>query len=246
MGPAQPQSTAGLIRQNGHGVFAAAHSAFERRGVRPFDVVTGREQARREADRATVVQTIAKLNATLPLIRDVRAAGLTPDELAEKIQVSLREFITDASVTVVVRQMNSRKVFITGEVAKPGAYPLASTTTVLQLIAVAGGLNEFAEANEISVLRVEDGKTTAFRVAYKDIAKGQAAVASLQKKAGVAAADAKARMDVDLTALQTDLKSAEAKLAQMKQATAMRWREFEADVNAATARVRKSTEKAQG
>ena len=110
---------------------------------------------------------------TLPLVRDVKAAGLTPNELADRIQEALREFITDPSVTVVVRQMNSRKVFITGEVARPGAYPLASSMTVMQLIAIAGGLNEFAEANSISIMRVEAGKTRTFQFEYKDVAKGK-------------------------------------------------------------------------
>lgn len=127
----------------------------------------------REAEVSGDVTVRADGMITLPLIRDVQAAGLTPAALAERVQTSLREFITDASVTVVVRQMNSRKVFITGEVAKPGAYPLASTTTVMQLIAIAGGLSEFAQGNSISVLRVEDGKTTTLPFAYKDVAKGK-------------------------------------------------------------------------
>jgi polysaccharide export outer membrane protein len=110
---------------------------------------------------------------TLPLIRDVKAAGLTPNELADRIQTSLREFITDASVTVVVRQMNSRKVFITGEVARPGGYPLSSSMTVMQLIAIAGGLNEFAEANSISIIRVEAGRVRTLAFAYKNVAKGR-------------------------------------------------------------------------
>ncbi len=83
-------------------------------------------------------------------------------------------------------------------------------------------------------------------VADKDIAKGRAAMASLEKKAGMATAEAKAKMDVDRTALQLDLTSAEAKLAEMKQAAAVRWKEFEAGVSEATARLRKSTEKALG
>lgn len=82
--------------------------------------------------------------------------------------------------------------------------------------------------------------------ADKDIAKGKAAVATLEKKAGAAAADAKTRIDVDIAALQSDVKSAEGKLTEMKQASAVRWREFEAEVSAATARLRKSTEKARG
>jgi polysaccharide export outer membrane protein len=110
---------------------------------------------------------------TLPLIRDVKAAGLTPNQLADRIQEAVREFVTDASVTVVVRQMNSRKVFITGEVARPGAYPLVSSMTVMQLIAVAGGLNEFAEAKSISVMRVEAGKTRTFPFDYKNVASGR-------------------------------------------------------------------------
>jgi sporulation protein YlmC with PRC-barrel domain len=82
--------------------------------------------------------------------------------------------------------------------------------------------------------------------ADKDIANGKAAVIRLEKKAGAAAADAKASIGVDISALQSDLKSAEAGLSKMKQASADRWREFEADVSAATARLRKSTEKATG
>jgi polysaccharide export outer membrane protein len=110
---------------------------------------------------------------TLPLIRDVKAAGLTPNELADRIQEAVREFIEDASVTVVVRQMNSRKVFITGEVARPGSYQLAASMTVIQLIAVAGGLTEFAEARSISVLRVKAGETSTFAFDYKNVANGR-------------------------------------------------------------------------
>ena len=102
------------------------------------------------------------------------------------------------------------------------------------------GMPEFAYATETN-------KRDQFvAAADKDITKGKAAVARLEKKAGVAAVDAKAKIDLDITALQSDVKSAEAKLSEMKQATAVRWKEFEADVNAATARLRKSTEKATG
>lgn len=82
--------------------------------------------------------------------------------------------------------------------------------------------------------------------ADKDIANGKTAVANLEKKAAAAGADAKARIDVEATALRSEVKSAEAKLSDMKQAGAVRWREFEADVSAATARLRKATQKAMG
>jgi polysaccharide biosynthesis/export protein len=122
---------------------------------------------------------------TLPLVRDVKAAGLTPTQLADRIQEAVREYITDASITVVVRQMNSRKVFITGEVVKPGAYPLASSSmTVLQLIAVAGGLNEWAKTDRISIMRVEGGKPTTFPFNYKDVAQGKKAEQNIVLKPG--------------------------------------------------------------
>ncbi len=110
---------------------------------------------------------------TLPLIRDIKAAGLTPDQLADRIQEAAREFIADASVTVVVRQLNSRRVFITGEVTRPGAYALTSAMTVMQLIAVAGGLTEFAESKDISVMRVEGGQAKTLPFNYKDVARGK-------------------------------------------------------------------------
>lgn len=80
--------------------------------------------------------------------------------------------------------------------------------------------------------------------ADKDIARGKTTVADLQKKAGAAATDTKATIDMQITNLQVDVKSAEAKLTEMKHASAKRWKEFEAGVSAATARLRKSIETA--
>lgn len=82
--------------------------------------------------------------------------------------------------------------------------------------------------------------------ADKDIARGRAKVADLEKRVGVAATDAKARIDQEISSLQGDVKSAEAKLAEMKRATVARWKEFEAGVSAATARLRKSIDSATG
>lgn len=110
---------------------------------------------------------------TLPLIRDVKAGGLTPEVLADRIQAALREYITDASVTVVLRQMNSRKVFITGEVARPGSYPIGPSMTVMQLIAVSGGLTEWADPSSISLIRVEGGKTVTLPFDYRNVARGK-------------------------------------------------------------------------
>jgi polysaccharide export outer membrane protein len=110
---------------------------------------------------------------TLPLLQDVKAAGLTPDQLRVKIQEAATKFISDPNVTVTVRQINSRNVFITGEVTRPGPYPVSGQMTVLQLIAVAGGLNEYADRGHITIMRTENGKQTTFKFNYSDVSKGK-------------------------------------------------------------------------
>jgi sporulation protein YlmC with PRC-barrel domain len=114
-------------------------------------------------------------------------------------------------------------------------------------LVMAGATKESIKALPEFTYAFDTTKRAAFvAAAEKDIAKGKAAVVSLENKASAADADAKAKIDVDLAALQSDVKSAEAKLSEMKQAPAVRWRVFEIDLSAATARLRKSTEKALG
>ena len=112
-------------------------------------------------------------NITLPLIRDIKAAGLRPDELREAITKAATKYVSDPNVSVVVRQINSRNVFITGQVARPGAYPVSGQMTVLQLVAVAGGLTEYADEGQISVLRTENGKSVRLRFNYGEVARGK-------------------------------------------------------------------------
>ncbi len=107
---------------------------------------------------------------TLPLINDIQAAGLTPTQLRDQVEEAAAKFLREPNATVVVKQINSRKVFITGQVAKPGGYSLTSPTTVLQLIATSGGLLEYADREHIIVLRNENGKQTSYRFNYKDVA----------------------------------------------------------------------------
>jgi polysaccharide export outer membrane protein len=106
---------------------------------------------------------------TVPLLNDVHAAGLTPEQLRERIQSSAAKFVEDPTVTVVVKAINSRKVFITGMVSKPGQYPLAGPTTVMQLIAMAGGLQEYADSKKILIMRVEGGEQVAKPFNYRDV-----------------------------------------------------------------------------
>lgn len=104
---------------------------------------------------------------SLPLLRDVEATGLTPDALADRIQTRASTYLEDPRVTVVVQQINSRKAFITGEVVKPGPYSLTGPTTVLQLIAMAGGLTTFAGQEQIAIIRTGGNGPVTFTFNYK-------------------------------------------------------------------------------
>ncbi len=111
---------------------------------------------------------------TLPLLGDVRAVGLTPEALATHVEAAAGKLITEPNVTIVVRQINSRKVYITGEVTTGGSYPLSGPRTVMQLIALAGGLTEYADSKNITVMRTAaDGQQQVFRFNYKDVARGK-------------------------------------------------------------------------
>ncbi len=107
---------------------------------------------------------------SLPLLNDVQAAGLTPDQLRERLLVAASKFIADPAATVVVKEINSRHVFITGSVEKPGSYPLKGPTTVLQLIATAGGLREFVSGKNIVVVRPGN---TRIKFNYQDVVGGK-------------------------------------------------------------------------
>jgi polysaccharide export outer membrane protein len=106
---------------------------------------------------------------SLPLINEVRAEGLTPDQLRDQVVQRAARYVADPTVSVVVREINSRLVFITGEVNKPGAYALMSPTSVMQLISLAGGLREYAKLKDIVILRTEAGKQSAIQFNYKDV-----------------------------------------------------------------------------
>ena len=127
----------------------------------------------RDKDMSASVQVRPDGKISLPLVNDIQAAGLTPDQLRETIKTAVARFVTDPSVTIVVKQINSRKVFVTGSVNKPGPYPLSDTMTVLQMLALAGGLSEYANGKEILVMRTERGQTQSFKFNYKDVSKGK-------------------------------------------------------------------------
>jgi polysaccharide biosynthesis/export protein len=117
---------------------------------------------------------------SLPLLNDVEAAGLTPDQLRAKLLDAAVLYIEDPAATVVVKEIHSRRVFITGNVDKPGAYPLAGPTTVLQLIATAGGLREFVSGKNIAIVR----GTTRFTFDYRSVVSGKKLPQNIELRPG--------------------------------------------------------------
>jgi polysaccharide export outer membrane protein len=108
---------------------------------------------------------------SLPLINDIQAAGLTPMQLRDSITEKLKKYIADPRVTVVVTAMNSRRVFVSGEVLHTGAMPLLPNMTMLQALAAAG-FTQFANLKGIYVLRMENGKQVKLPFNYRQVIKG--------------------------------------------------------------------------
>jgi polysaccharide export outer membrane protein len=137
----------------------------------PDDVIAVEYWRDKDLSAEVVIRPDGKIS--LPLLNDVAAAGLTPQQLRDVLMVEARRFVEDPIVRVVVKEIKSRKVFITGEVEKPGVYPLNQPTTVVQLIAIAGGLREFADAKRIFIVRSEGGRQTTRAFNYSEVLKGQ-------------------------------------------------------------------------
>jgi polysaccharide biosynthesis/export protein len=96
---------------------------------------------------------------TVPLLGDVQAAGRTPEQLGLEIGAGLKRFVAAPQVTLAVKETGAGRFYVVGRVARPGAFPLAGRTTVLQALALSGGLLEFAKAERILVIREEGAET---------------------------------------------------------------------------------------
>jgi polysaccharide export outer membrane protein len=152
----------------------------------PADYVIGPEDVLgvlfwREADMSVAEVTVrSDGKITLPLLGDLVASGKKPDALKGELEKAASKYLTEPNVTVAVRQVNSLKVYILGEVKNPGPYPLAGPRTVMQLIALAGGLNEYAKKNDIRVIRTEEGRQRSFPFHYEHVVSGRALAQNLQ------------------------------------------------------------------
>ena len=112
---------------------------------------------------------------SLPLVDDIQADGLTPLKLKEALVKKLKDSIENPTVSVTVMEANSFKVFVIGEAKQPGVYKLKSRTTFLQVLTMAGGLNEWANQKKILVIRKDKDSDKRFFVNYKKIISGDEA-----------------------------------------------------------------------
>lgn len=154
----------------------------------PSDYVIGADDQLKisvwnEANLSETVPVRPDGKISMPLLNDVDAAGLTPTQLKDSITEKLRKFISDPRVTIVVLAMNSRRVFVTGEVNHTGPMALLPHMTVLQALAQAG-FTQFANVKGIYLLRTENGKQSRISFNYKEVVKGNRPEQNVQLKPG--------------------------------------------------------------
>jgi polysaccharide biosynthesis/export protein len=110
---------------------------------------------------------------TLPLVGDVAAAGKTPAALRDTLTTSLKDFITNPVVTVIVIEAQPQTVSVIGEVNAPGTHPIKAQTTVIEALAMAGGFKDFANTKNITIQRSTPTGTTRIKFNYKDAIKSE-------------------------------------------------------------------------
>ena len=109
---------------------------------------------------------------SLPLLNDVQAAGLTPMQLADSLTEKLKKYVASPRVTVVVTAINSKRIYLVGEVGHPGPLPMLPSMTVLQALSSAG-MTQFANTKKIYIMRSEGGKQVKMPVNYRKLVKGE-------------------------------------------------------------------------
>ncbi len=172
--PQEPAARAGAVAPAPPATATAAPTSVGGVFV-PADYVVGPEDVLgvtfwRERDMSADVVVRPDGKVSLPLLNDIDVAGLTPEQVRQRVTESAKKYVEEPNATVVVKQINSRKVYITGNVERPGTFPLLRPTSVLQLIAMAGGLREFAKSGDITVVRInERGQQESFPFNYDDM-----------------------------------------------------------------------------
>ena len=112
-------------------------------------------------------------NMSLPLVNDIKAAGLTCGELRSQLTEKYTDFVDVPEVAVTVIESRSKRIYLLGKVARPGEYPMQKNMTVVQAVSLAGGLAEWADSSDVKLIRKIDGKEQTFLVDYDAIVSGE-------------------------------------------------------------------------
>ncbi|BBO82750.1 hypothetical protein DSCO28_33160 [Desulfosarcina ovata subsp. sediminis] len=107
-----------------------------------------------------------------PLINDINVKEMSVQQIRDAIVDKLSEYIPDASVSVMLKEINSLRVFVIGQVNNPGMFPITLETHVMQVLAQAKGLTPFASERDIHILRYKNGATEKIAFDYKAVLKG--------------------------------------------------------------------------
>lgn len=149
----------------------AAQTATDQYVIGEQDVLAITVWKEPELSGVVVVRPDGKI--TVPLVNEVKVVGMTPVQLQDLLTEKLKPFVNVPQVTVTVRQINSRNVYLIGEAAREGSFPINSSTTILQLIAQAGGLRDFAKRKGIYVIRKLGGKQVRYSFNYDEVIRGK-------------------------------------------------------------------------
>lgn len=110
---------------------------------------------------------------SFPLAGDLNAVSKTVEELRREITDRLARFIPNLVVTVAVRQINGNKIYVIGQVNRPGEFVMNPRVDVMQALSIAGGMTAFASANDVFVLRRQDGRQVALPFRFQDVVRGR-------------------------------------------------------------------------
>ncbi|HET6840969.1 MAG TPA: polysaccharide biosynthesis/export family protein [Candidatus Angelobacter sp.] len=167
------QATNNLVRASEANAEAPSSSGTEEKYViGPEDVLNINVWRQPELSAVAVpVRPDGKIS--LPLLNDVQAANLTPMQLVAAITEQLKKFVSDPQVTVVVTAINSKRIYVMGEVVRAGVFPMAPNMTVLQALSSAGGFQQYANPKKIYILRKDEaGKNRKITFNYKRAIQG--------------------------------------------------------------------------
>ena len=138
----------------------------------------------KEAALTKLVIVLPDGNISFPLIGEIRAQGLTLNQLKEKLETKIKRFVPQPNLSVAIHEVNSLQIYVIGKVNKPGRYAMNATINVLQALAIAGGLNPFAKKNKIKIFRETQTGSQIFEFRYGDVSEGKHLTQNIQLMRG--------------------------------------------------------------